>query len=226
MRIAVISDIHGNITALEAVIASIDRAGIDQLVCLGDLVGYGARPNECVELIKDRGIPTIMGNHDKAAVRQEDLMFFNDNARQSIRWTRNILKRDNIEHITTLQMSLIMSDTLFVHSTPDNPGAWRYLLSNSDTHQSFKAFSKSVCFIGHTHISVVFRDRTSNRRLINTGSVGQPRDHDPRACWVLHDTSTGEHKLERVEYDINATVQQIKDANLPSYLAERLVLGV
>ncbi len=225
MRIAVISDIHGNLAALESVLASIRNTGADKVICLGDIVGYGARPNECVDLIKDRKIPTVMGNHDQAAVGRGNLAYFNTYARQAIIWTMTQLKDEEKRFLSGLELTFKIDDMLFVHSSPDNTGDWNYIFTAADAQRSFSAFQEPVCFIGHTHYPNIFYEEHGHRRLINVGSVGQPRDNNPQACWGQYDTSTGEYRLMRVEYDVELAVKDILDAQLPPFLANRLLLG-
>ncbi len=226
MKLAVISDIHGNLTALEAVLTSISREGVDKTVCLGDVVGYGARPNECVALMQENAVPCLLGNHDEAAIDRGNINNFNRYAAEAIHWTSGQLNSDSRKFLIELDFTMEIEGLLLVHASPDEPQAWHYILSAFDGEISFRAFDHPVCFFGHTHYPVIFTTPDGTRRLINAGSVGQPRDHDPRACWGLHDTETGDFRWVRVEYRAEQTAKEIISAGLPRFLADRLLMGV
>lgn len=225
MRLAVISDIHGNLPALEVVMASMHTEGVDQVVCLGDIVGYGARPNECISLIQDGKIPCVLGNHDEAAIGAGDIDNFNPWAKEAINWTAEKLDRSSRQFLSELKLSLETEEVFFVHATPNEPGAWYYLFSAIEAHHSFNAFKQQVCFIGHSHIPGIFTETNGKKRIINVGSVGQPRDRDPRTCWGLYDTVIGDFKCIRAEYQYEKAKQQILDEKLPQFLAYRLLSG-
>ena len=226
MNLAIISDIHGNFAALEKVIDSMNREKVDKTICLGDIVGYGAKPNECVELVKSLEIPCLLGNHDASAVGLEDTTYYNEFASIAIRWTTDHLTAQSRKFLLSLKYTHIWEDLLFVHSSPNSPESWHYLFSSYDARVAFRSFQESVCFIGHTHIPIIFTEQDGEgRRLINVGSVGQPRDRDPRACWGLFNTESGEFKWMRVEYPIDLTVKQIVSEDLPKFLADRLFHG-
>ena len=226
MRLALISDIHGNLAALEAVMASIRREGVDMTICLGDIVGYGARPNECIELMHKNAIPCLLGNHDEAAIGRGDIAYFNRYAAYAINWTADQLTPAARKFLQELDFTMESEGLLFTHASPDQPEAWNYIFTVSQAQISFRAFNHPVCFFGHTHYPVIFTETGGERRLINVGSVGQPRDHDPRACWGLHDATSGEFNWIRVEYPVERTVREIVTANLPRFLADRLLMGV
>ncbi|MGQ9719277.1 MAG: metallophosphoesterase family protein [Nitrososphaerales archaeon] len=227
-ELAVISDIHGNFDALDAVLKSIDKKSI---YCLGDLVGYGANPNEVIEWARDYGVKCVMGNHEYAVVTG-DASWFNWDAQRAVFWTRSNLKRENLEFIRSLpkrmELEIGGSRTLFVHGSPNDP-IFEYVMP--DTHDELFDYYLSnnrvqVVGLGHTHIPFMYK---SDRGVVfNPGSVGQPRSGDPRACYVVLTIGKGgvrvEHKL--VEYDIHSAAEKIIKANLPRFLAERLFAGL
>lgn len=225
MKLALISDIHGNLTALEAVMKSIQTEGVDQIVCLGDIVGYGPKPNECVELIQHHMIPTVLGNHDEASIGEGDISNFNHWATLAIHWVSSILSKNSVDFIKSLQFTYEFEDHFLTHASPDKPHTWRYLTSSSDVQDSFAAFRQKICFVGHTHIPCRKNERNGGRSIINVGSVGQPRDRNPKACWGLYVSEEERFEWLRVEYDISETAYQIRDAGLPVFLADRLAQG-
>jgi len=241
MRYAIISDIHGNLAALEKVLERIDREKCDKVVCLGDIVGYGPFPNECVALVKKSCDFCLMGNHDHAALGLTDTAYFNTFAKTAIMWTRKTLSNESKEFLAGLPLQKSENDILFVHATPCEPVEWKYVLSSFDASQNFHCFNESVCFIGHSHVPVVFslgkdkeilisREESTkliqdNRYIINVGSVGQPRDGDPRSAFVFFDTDTLTLQLVRVEYDIHTTQRAMLAFDLPLFLVERLARG-
>ena len=226
MKLAVISDIHGNLPSLEAVLKSIAGEGADRIVCLGDLVGYGASPNECVDVIRGMKIPCLLGNHDEAAIGRGDINYFNPFAREAIIWTTNQLSPHARSFLESLPFTAAEEGLRFVHSSPHEPEAWHYLFTHSEAKLAFIAFTEPVCFFGHTHFPVIFNDDEGGRRLINVGSVGQPRDRDPRACWGLYRSESRRFRWIRVEYPVDTAAQMIRAAGLPDFLAQRLYSGV
>ncbi len=241
MKAAVISDIHSNLEALQAVLKDIKKRRIKNIFCLGDLVGYGANPNECIEICLKESDAIIAGNHDWAAVEKTDITNFNPVAATAIKWTRNKLSEKNIEKLQKLKITHTIDSLLLVHSSPYNPEQWRYLFSLEEFQGEFKFFNEQICFIGHSHIpSAVFQDENGytdflrenrfpiikrRRYLINVGSVGQPRDMDPRACYVIYDGNNNYIEFVRIEYNIPLAQQKIIDAGLPEVLADRLLVG-
>lgn len=240
-RIAVFSDIHGNLHAMKAVLEVIDRLGIDALVCLGDVVGYGAFPNECIDLLRERNVPTLAGNHDHAAIGRTEVRYFNEIARRAVEWTSARLTPANVEWLQDRPFRFELPDSLlFVHASPVKPEQWGYVLTFGDARASFEAFTQKMCFIGHSHQPAVVEldgtemtcpenvvvDIADDRRyLINVGSVGQPRDRNPNACFVTVDLDTQKIEFHREVYDIVAAQQAIRSAGLPEELAERLTYG-
>ncbi|HUO76563.1 MAG TPA: metallophosphoesterase family protein [Thermodesulfovibrionales bacterium] len=240
MRYAVISDVHANLEALEAVLRDINKRGIDEFLFLGDAVGYGPNPNECVELLRKNCKILLAGNHDWAAIGLTDIQYFNEYAKAAILWTREVLTPESRKFIETLPVTknIKRGNMLLVHSTPKDPEAWHYLLTLWDAEVNFHYFTHRVCMIGHSHLPFVIervpsgemitykseaRLGKNERYIINAGSVGQPRDRDPRACYAIFDDDTLE--FVRLEYAIEKTQKKMRDAGLPLTLIERLSKG-
>jgi diadenosine tetraphosphatase ApaH/serine/threonine PP2A family protein phosphatase len=237
MRILVISDIHGNYPALEAVLQ--DAGQVDQTWCLGDVVGYGPFPNECIQALK--GLPELtclMGNHDAAVIGAIPLHTFNQEARLSVQWTRATLSPANKFWLESLPDSQIQGDFTLAHGSPRNP-IWEYLLDPSAAAHNFSFFDTYYCLVGHTHLPIIFFTppgkptnwaipqadqiiKLKPRAILNPGSVGQPRDHDPRAAYAILDTELPTWHLRRVLYDVERVQQGILNASLPERHALRL----
>jgi putative phosphoesterase len=233
MKIAIISDIHGNLEALNAVLSKIDSTAVQTIYCLGDIVGYGPNPNECVELIRSRAIPAISGNHDKAVTGELSIDNFSQIATAGVIWTQSVISDQNIEFLKHLPYSIQAHDIHFVHSSPDYPEEFRYLLSAEDARESFDYFTDPLCFIGHTHRPTIFCEdgitkeiSRGKKFIVNVGSVGQPRDGNWKACFVLMDTEQYTLEYVRVEYDVESTRKKIMENNLPQKLADRLLVGM
>ncbi|MDQ6911369.1 MAG: metallophosphatase family protein [Verrucomicrobiota bacterium] len=239
MRIAIFSDLHGNLEAAEAVMQDAQSNECTHYVCLGDLVGYNANPHECVELVRQLDCPTVKGNHDEQACLGSSSRDFNDLAEQAINWTREHLTEEDKEWLAGLRMIRQVRDFTIVHATLDTPGEWGYVFKNLDAVASFTYQHTPVCFFGHTHVAGAFvRDEGVKRIVteqlmiepgkkyfINTGSVGQPRDGDPRAAYCIYHTDRNVVQQRRVKYDLATAQQKIIKAGLPRLLAERLELG-
>jgi predicted phosphodiesterase len=242
MRYAVISDIHSNIEALKAFLREADRLKAGRIVCLGDIVGYNANPNECVDLMREREALSVMGNHDSRAAGLEETAGFNEHAVRAIEWTRGVLTEENREFLKGLPRSLVVDRRfLAVHGWVKDTD--QYILGASDALRNFEAMkgeNVSLCFFGHTHVAISYlqvdgqvvmsaddevRIRKGAAYLMNPGGLGQPRDRDPRASFIIYDTRAATVTYHRVEYDIQATVEKIMAAGLPERLAERLKLG-
>jgi diadenosine tetraphosphatase ApaH/serine/threonine PP2A family protein phosphatase len=244
MRFAIFSDIHGNLEALQAVLRDMEGVGFDHRICLGDLVGYGANPNECVESVQGTGAEVIVGNHDHAATGQLDVTYFNDYAKAAIGWTHNALRPENVAFLKSLPYVIVHPGMRCVHASPMEPEEWDYVLSVAEATKQLQAFEEPICFIGHSHYPGLYSLENSRvtewdlpdnravnlkrsaRYLVNVGSVGQPRDNDPRAAWVLYDQDAQEMTLRRVTYDIDGAQAKILAANLPPFLAARLEMGI
>jgi diadenosine tetraphosphatase ApaH/serine/threonine PP2A family protein phosphatase len=246
MRYAVISDIHSNLEALEAVLAEIDALGADKTVCLGDIVGYNANPNECIEKLKDRGISSVMGNHDSRATGHTYPGEFNPMAAEAVMWTRGELTEENREFLRELPASLnVDGKFLAVHGWVNDTDS--YIYSTYDALENFKLLklmtgkeTDALCLFGHTHVSVGYSDEqgrvepnTDNplgllpgrNYLVNPGSVGQPRDNDPRAAFLILDVEGAAITFHRVEYDMESAGRKVLDAGLPDLLSKRLKTG-
>lgn len=241
MRFAVLSDIHGNLAALKAVLADIDARKIRNIVFSGDIVGYGPEPDECVSLVRKRCKLAVAGNHDQALTGQTPFNTFNELARTAIIWSRGMVTEQNVRYLESLPLTQELKGfkALFVHGTPREPSAWHYLYSMEDILINFDHFSQRVCFVGHSHVPFIAeRNRNANiqlfretakvmrgsRYIVNSGSVGQPRDGDPRACYIT--VENGRIDIVRVAYDIELTQRKIYEAGLPLKLGERLSRGV
>ena len=240
MRYALISDIHANLYALERVLARIDELAIDHIVCLGDVVGYNAKPNECADLIQERDIPCICGNHDAVACGLEEPWGFNPVALSAALWTREALTEANNNWLKELPDTRVFDDFVIVHGSPYDRDFYMFTWEDVLPHMDYlQEVDRSLCFFGHTHSPGIFAadgvytvDSDSQFVLgngkaffINPGSVGQPRDGDPRAAFGVFDTKAKQYELVRVEYDIQKAADDITESGLPPFLAERLFLG-
>ena len=241
MRIAILSDIHGNLEALEAVLAEVDRLGIDQLYSLGDIVGYGPSPAACVEIVRRRAAVSLLGNHDAAVAGLTSLEDFNEFARSAADWTVARLDDGQIEYLGALPYTHRAPDLLLVHASPIEPERWHYIHGMADIEEHFAAFTERLCFVGHSHRPGVFAvgaDRGVVRRgeseslrpglryLVNAGSVGQPRDRDPRASYVIYDAVNECVEVRRVLYPVERTQERMRAAGIPAFLSDRLGAGV
>ena len=236
MRVAVISDIHGNLPALEAVLA--DMPEVDEVMCLGDLVGYGGNPRQCVEAVIEAGWPTLVGNHDRACTSPEILEWFNADAATVVRWTRDQLTEDQLTWLAALPEQTTRNGVLLVHASPRDP-IFEYILDLQTATENLELLGTRVCFHGHSHIPGIFqyeegrvyhdyRQATYHLRgpvLINPGSVGQPRDGDPAASYGIWDVDHETFTYRRVPYDVTSAQVAILSAGLPERFAARLQMG-
>ncbi|MDQ6810132.1 MAG: metallophosphatase family protein [Verrucomicrobiota bacterium] len=239
MRFAILSDLHANLEATEAVLADAHAQGCGEFVCLGDVVGYNANPHECVEIVQSLGCPVVKGNHDEQASLDESSRGFNPLAEAAISWTRDHLTAADKQWLAGLRMTQHVGDFTIVHATLDTPNEWGYIFKDLDAAASFTYQHTAICFFGHTHVAGAFvRDERVTRvhaerltiepakkYLINTGSVGQPRDGDWRAAYCIYDTERNIVEQRRLKYDFARARQKIIDAGLPKLLADRLELG-
>jgi diadenosine tetraphosphatase ApaH/serine/threonine PP2A family protein phosphatase len=233
MRVAIISDIHGNLPALEAVLARIENLHVDAIHCLGDIVGYGPFPNECVEIVRVRCTHVIKGNHDSGLIGETPIDDFNRFGQEAIRWTAKKITNAHLEYLRQLPSRVVENSYTLVHASPVKPEQWSYVMSSLEARNCFRAFDTELCFIGHTHVPVVFSEdgaigtfRPELRHLINVGSVGQPRDGNPQAAFGMLDTNIPSYAIERMSYDIKTTVDAIESAGLPRFLGQRLIQGM
>jgi predicted phosphodiesterase len=241
-RVAVISDIHGNWHALEAVLAAIEEEQPDELWCLGDLVGYGPRPNPCCAAVSKRAVLCLAGNHDLGVLGQLELSDFAPDAVASARWTRSVLVEAARAYLESLWPSARRDHIELFHASPRDP-VWDYVLTAEAAAASFELTESPLVLVGHSHIplAIVLDDAGldgglaqegteaelgSGRWLLNPGSVGQPRDGDPRAAWLLLDRGSGRASFRRVEYPVERTQAEIRERGLPDSLAERLAHGI
>ena len=239
MKFAIISDLHANLEATDAVFADAHEKECTQFVCLGDLVGYNANPHECVQRVRQLDCPVVKGNHDEQASLEESSRDFNELAERAIEWTRANVTAEDKEWLAALRMTRQVRDFTIVHATLDTPAEWGYVFNNLDAVASFTYQHTTVCFFGHTHVACAFiRDdgvtrvkteqltiESGKKYFINTGSVGQPRDGDPRAAYCIYDTEKERVEQRRVKYDLATAQQKIVRAGLPRMLADRLKLG-
>jgi diadenosine tetraphosphatase ApaH/serine/threonine PP2A family protein phosphatase len=233
MRLAIISDIHSNLEALTKAFEIIDQRSVDEIVCLGDIIGYGANPNECVELIRQRCGIVIKGNHENAVLNAAAAERFSDNARSAIVWTRSQLTEEHLAYFRTLPLSQLKEDLLFVHASPCFPEEWNYIFDEDAAARSFRCFSEPLGFIGHTHVPAIFSSQGQDfkitkeeRFLINVGRVGQSRDRNIHLSFGLIDTDMWTYENIRSAYDVQAAVWKILKTPLPSKLGHRLLMGV
>ncbi len=244
MRLCVISDIHGNLEALEAVLRHARRMGADRYVCLGDIVGYGANPNECIDLIRGLGpCPCLLGNHDAAVLGIPSNM--GAAARRTILWTREQLTEENLRFLEKMEDVHNWGEISLAHSNPYRPRNWYYVAENTYISSAFARSSAKLLFLGHTHIPVAItrrnffcvhlrspENRTNvpvaerNRQLFNCGSVGQPRDGDPRSSYLIYDDIARRVEFFRVDYDLLTAGDKIVMAGLPRAFAQRLATGL
>lgn len=248
MRLAIISDIHSNLPALETVFAEAEAAGVDAIWCLGDVVGYGAQPNECATLARERCDLCLVGNHDLAVLDELDISTFSPAASAAVRWTRGRMTDETTEFLRGLEPSDTSHEVALYHASPRDP-VWEYVLWPDQAAECIRAQDKRIGLIGHSHVALFFAlaestpdgeraaargaqagagtglDLGRGRWLINPGSVGQPRDGDPRAAWLELDTEAWRATFHRVEYEIDRAADAIMATDLPEHLARRLYVG-
>lgn len=238
MRYGVLGDIHSNIQALDSVLAALEDLGVDGYLCLGDLVGYGADPKPVIDRIRELNPLLVAGNHDWGVAGRLSLNYFNQQARAAIHWTRGALAPDDVAWLGSLEPYLEEGDITLAHGTVHEPDRFDYLQTPYDAYLSFQALRTPTGFVGHSHIPVTFFDGTpvaysveerveleDRRAILNVGSVGQPRDEDPRAAFGVFDAEARVIEIHRVEYDIDSAAQRIMDVGLPVILGDRLHVG-
>lgn len=241
MRYALLSDIHSNIEAFDAVLADVKAVGVDRLLFLGDIVGYGPNPNECIDRLLSVADLSLGGNHDWAVVGKTPADYFNPFAREAVEWTMKALREDHKDFLKRTRAIDIFDGFQVAHSSPMRPEEWRYIMSQKEALDNYPYIETDICFIGHSHQPIiieyrnereirVFRDAYKildheSKYVINIGSVGQPRDGNVNACWVFYDSEVGSVEFRRVPYDIPAVQKKMAKIGLPRYLIDRLAIG-
>ena len=242
MRIALLSDVHGNRPAFEAVLADIDATAVDEIWCLGDLVGYGASPDACVALARERCEVCLAGNHDLVVTGDIPIADFSSSAAAAARWTQEVISDESLGFLRGLRPADAERTPALYHGSPRDP-VWEYVLSGWQAEECLDVAAGRVCAVGHSHVALWFhrdgrgeldgaaaeadseRDLSTGEWLLNPGGVGQPRDGDPRAAWLLLDTERWAATWRRTEYPIDEAADAIKEAGLPPILAQRLYSG-
>lgn len=246
MRIGIVSDIHANLVAFETVITALQRAGATRRIwCIGDMVGYGPRPNECIDLLRSFDHICVPGNHDYGLLGKTDIAHFNADARFALQWTATVIRPDNLAYLGGLDQPWVPDRGNFtvVHASPRDP-IWEYLLDAEAAAACFPYFATPYCLVGHTHVPAVFRQAaaegpvklvppqpgeqvrlTEARMILNPGSVGQPRDGNPQAAYAILDPDQGTIEFQRIEYPVATTQAQMRALNFPKRLVARLDYG-
>ena len=239
MKYAVIADIHGNLDAFQVVLEDARAQKCSHYCCVGDVVGYGGYPKECLDIVRAMNMPCVKGNHDEYCSSEEDLEGFNPHAAEAVIWTRKQLTEDDRKWLRDLKYIRLVASFSMVHATLDQPERWGYVFDKLMAAASFTYQNTGVCFFGHTHVPVAFiRDSVvrggtyskfkvepGRKYFVNVGSVGQPRDNNPKAAYVIYDLQEGSIEIRRLDYDIAAAQRKILEVGLPPRLAERLAFG-
>jgi len=242
MRYAILADIHANLEALTAVLDDINgKGGVDEIWCLGDIVGYGPEPGQCIKLLRQYHPVCVVGNHDLGAIGKLDLSYFNPAAAEACQWTAGKLNPVDARYLEDLPATVQKGEFLLVHGSPSEP-ILEYVMSTSIAEKNFSFFESRFCLVGHTHVPLAFKEENSSyssislspgiglvlgnhRMIINPGGVGQPRDGDPRASYAIYDSEGSMLRLYRIPYDIRATQDKMMQAGLPIQLITRLAAG-
>jgi len=255
MRYLVVSDIHSNWEALSKVIEIAEKEGYEEILCLGDIVGYGADPNLCTEFIRERAKFTVLGNHEYSLIKEEERKYLNEYAIRAIEWTEKVIKEENRKFLEKLVFKQKVSDTIeIVHTAPSDPESFAYVFSLEEAIFEFQSIESKITFFGHSHIPTIFKRKKESDSfkfgmqdifyekkdeyflyvvkveefsdyLINPGSVGQPRDGDPRAAFLIFDADKNEVGFYRTHYDIETARKKILKEGLPPFLGDRLLYG-
>ena len=239
MRYALIADIHSNLEALEVVLNDAKEQKCTHYACVGDVVGYGANPKECLDIVRSMGMPVVKGNHDEYCSSEEDLEGFNPHAAEAVNWTRKQLNKEDRAWLRDLKYIRLVASFSMVHATLDGPQRWGYVFDKLAAAASFTYQNTAVCFFGHTHVPVAFvrdsmvrggtyskfRVEPGKKYFVNVGAVGQPRDGNPKSGYVVYDLNESTIELRRLDYDIPKAQKKIVEAGLPQRLADRLALG-
>ena len=239
MRYGILSDVHANFDALESVITDLEGESIDKYVCVGDIVGYGAEPDLCVNKIRELTVACVAGNHDFATIEKTNIEFFNAYAKEATLWTRNKLTEADKQYLKDLKLVEEVDDFTVVHGTLYAPALFDYIQTTFDAYLSLQVLKSNLCFVGHSHVPISFflddavtysvepevELKPGVKAIINVGSVGQPRDDNPKAAYAIYDSEQNKVWIKRIEYDIEAAAKKIVDAGLPEILGERLKYG-
>ena len=234
------ADIHSNLQAFEAVIGSFPEEGGYDVICAGDVVGYGADPVKCIDTVLSLGVKNIVGNHDAGVIDKTDISYFNKHAAEAVQWTKEHLDQPSRDYLEGLQY--VREEELFTvaHGTLHDPEEFMYMMTWADAMHTFEVLNTKICFVGHSHVPGTFILRGGEisqsfekkigleeeaRYIVNVGSVGQPRDGDNRSCYCVYDADKDEIEFRRIEYDIKTAAKRIVAAGLPEVLAERLFVG-
>lgn len=238
MKFGILGDIHSNLEALDVVLEFL-RKEVDRYISVGDLVGYAASPNECIDKVRGIGATVVVGNHDCAVTGKTDIANFNPYAREAVIWTKETLTKDNFSYLSTIDLIIHADNCSIVHASLDNPDDWTYIMSIDEADLSFRFQETPICFVGHTHYPGIFRSdgkytpfdegeyalKGNYKYLVNVGSIGQPRDGIPEACAVIFDSDRSVVKMKRIGYNIKKAQDKIIKAGLPKILANRLAFG-
>ena len=241
MRYIVFSDLHSNLEALNQFEKEISAIPYDRLICLGDIVGYGADPNPCIDWVRNNSDLTLAGNHDFAVVEKTDPSYFTDYAREVCLWTRERLTMENKDFLESLPIDKEEGGVYWVHASPYQPKRWHYIYDKRGAEKHFSSFDTPLCFVGHSHRPIILEQTPEgeindyvsdlwdidpeNRYIFNDGSLGQPRDGNPKPTFILYDSNERTVEFKRFDYDLLQAQSKIIQNGLPSYLAERLSLG-
>jgi len=244
MKYGILGDIHANLSALDTVLQALQRDGADVIVSVGDVVGYGAAPKECIARLREIGAHVVLGNHDAASIGRLDMIYFNQYAKEAVLWTQRVLSKSDKDWLAALPLTRNLDHCSVAHGTLHHPELFDYIQTTDDADPSLDIMPLPVCFVGHSHVPVTLlrlRDEPERtaytpdpeielgdvlRALVNVGSVGQPRDEDPRTAYALFDTELNRVEIKRLVYDIDREAARIRAAGLPRMLADRLYLGV
>ena len=240
MKYGIFGDIHGNLEALTAVLDKLGELGVKQHICVGDIIGYGANPVECIARVRELCKTVVAGNHDYATIEKLNIDFFNSYAREAVIWTRKQISPEDTEFLAGLNLVETVDDAItVVHGSLNFPEMFDYIQTSYDAHLSLQALRTKICFLGHSHVPVSFFQKKTvsytmdmeftleenQKALVNVGSVGQPRDENPNACCCVYDSESQHVQILRIPYDIDLAGQKILKAGLPEILAERLRYG-
>jgi predicted phosphodiesterase len=241
MRYAILSDIHANLEGLTQVLSALRKDSIDSYYCLGDIVGYGVNPNECIDQIRNIDPVFLAGNHDWAAAGLLPLDYFNTYAQEAMAWTQGVLTGENKDFLKSLELVFSDNRMTMVHGTLNNPGDFNYMFNSGIARETFDSMQTDICFVGHTHVAGVFVQEAEGhvyfnarrlvsiergkRYIINAGSVGQPRDYDPKAAYCVFDTDKMTVEIKRSAYDVAGARRKILDIGLSHFLADRIIVG-